>query len=362
MLTPYRRRKKITIDSSLIDADLTDFPMLVSISSDADIGATAKSNGDDIRFTTDDGKTEINYEIEDFVITTGEATGNFWVKVPSVSSKSDTIIFMYYGHETATAGANTNAVWDANYQMVLHMNDATTSTVTDSTSNGRDGTKLAANEPNEVSGKIGTGQDFDGTNDTITLPNDFGIFGGNKSYTVSLWILFNNIIDNDGETLISFRGEHDIYWTMNLNGEPNLEIRRRNINNNWNKIIGSGTLNIEQWYHFIQTYDNTNNQWKLYQNGLLIDSNINADIIGEANLDNSTIGNRPGQNRYFDGIIDEVRVSDITRSPAWIKASYHSENNSLATISPEIKKRFTKTLNGVSARKIKSINGMSVQP
>jgi hypothetical protein len=335
MLTGYTTRKKITINHNLIDEDLINFPIRIFINNDEDIGKYTKFNGDDIRFTSNNGKTELKYEIEDFVINNGLAIGNFWVKIPFISSLEDTIIYIYYGNFAANKSENSINVWDNNYLMVLHMNDNNI-TIIDSTLYERNGTKKNVNEPNKVDAKIGKGQEFDGIDDYVIIPKNFGIFGGNKSYTVSLWILFNNIIDNDGETLISFRGEHDIYWTMNLNGEPNLEIRRRNINNNWNKIIGSGTLNIEQWYHFIQTYDNTNNQWKLYQNGLLIDSNINADIIGEDNLDNSTIGNRPGQNRYFDGIIDEVRVSNIIRSPAWIKTEYHSENNTLITISNEL--------------------------
>ena len=34
---------------------------------------------------------------------------------------------------------------------------------------------------------------------------------------------------------------------------------------------------------------------------------------------------------FFDGLIDEVRISNVARSAAWIKASYNSLNNSLLT-------------------------------
>ncbi|MHA1482733.1 MAG: LamG-like jellyroll fold domain-containing protein, partial [Candidatus Heimdallarchaeaceae archaeon] len=38
---------------------------------------------------------------------------------------------------------------------------------------------------------------------------------------------------------------------------------------------------------------------------------------------------------YFDGVIDEVRLSSTNRSAAWIKASYNSGNDSLLTIGAE---------------------------
>jgi hypothetical protein len=49
------------------------------------------------------------------------------------------------------------------------MVDATTSTIKDSTSNNNDGTKKAANEPIEVTGKVGKAQDSDGVDDYISI-------------------------------------------------------------------------------------------------------------------------------------------------------------------------------------------------
>ena len=44
-----------------------------------------------------------------------------------------------------------------------------------------------------------------------------------------------------------------------------------------------------------------------------------------------TIGKYTDDDYYFNGLIDEVRISDTARSPAWIKASYNSENDTLLT-------------------------------
>ncbi len=38
---------------------------------------------------------------------------------------------------------------------------------------------------------------------------------------------------------------------------------------------------------------------------------------------------------FFNGLIDEIRVSNVARSAAWIKASYNSGNNSLVSYGSE---------------------------
>ena len=69
------------------------------------------------------------------------------------------------------------------------MNDATTSTIRDSASHHNDGTKKGANEPNQVAGKIGNAQNFDGSNDHIEIATstDFDVTGSNTR-TFSMWI------------------------------------------------------------------------------------------------------------------------------------------------------------------------------
>ncbi|MHA1290653.1 MAG: DUF2341 domain-containing protein, partial [Candidatus Thorarchaeota archaeon] len=101
-LTGWSYRKKITIDNTNIDSDLSDFPLLVKISSDSDIGDEARSDGYDIRFTSDDGSTLLSYERESWSGGGGSpATAIFWVKVPTISSSSPTDIYIYYGKADA---------------------------------------------------------------------------------------------------------------------------------------------------------------------------------------------------------------------------------------------------------------------
>ena len=45
--------KTITVNSSQVDSTLTNFPILVSISGDTDLGSHAQTDGDDLLFTLD---------------------------------------------------------------------------------------------------------------------------------------------------------------------------------------------------------------------------------------------------------------------------------------------------------------------
>ena len=89
----WQYRKKLTIDYNEVGATLTNFPVLVSLSSDTDLAADAQDDNDDILFTGSNGTTKLDHEIEYFNGTTGQLIA--WVKIPSLSNTVDTDIYMY---------------------------------------------------------------------------------------------------------------------------------------------------------------------------------------------------------------------------------------------------------------------------
>lgn len=134
-------RKLITIDHTKVSGTQTSFPVLISSTSTdwkdvANGGFVGKSNGYDILFTADDGTTKLNHEIEKYVNTTGELVA--WVNVPSLSSVTDTTLYIYYGNSQASDQQNTTSVWDSNYKMVQHAKGS--GQMNDSTSFGNSGT------------------------------------------------------------------------------------------------------------------------------------------------------------------------------------------------------------------------------
>ena len=117
-LADWKYRKKITIDYTKIDSDLTDFPVLVKLTSSNFDFTRAQVTGNDIRFALEDG-TLLSYERErhDSVNQFAE----YWVKIPSVSSIVGTIFYLYYGNSAASNGEDSINVWDSNFKVVQHL-------------------------------------------------------------------------------------------------------------------------------------------------------------------------------------------------------------------------------------------------
>ncbi len=106
-LTNWNYRKAVTISNS--GSSLTDYQVLITIDT-ASLVTAGKllSSCDDIRFTSSDGSTVLNYWIESGCNT---STTNVWVKVPSIANGSNTIYF-YYGYSSATVASNGPNTYD----------------------------------------------------------------------------------------------------------------------------------------------------------------------------------------------------------------------------------------------------------
>jgi len=115
----WLHRKTVTINHTKVAADLANFPVLVDIV-DSDLSSKAQSSGNDIVFT-DSSMNKLSHEIERYDNNTGHLVA--WVKVPSLSSTSDTVLYMYYGNAAASNQQNPTAVWDPNYMMVQHLEE-----------------------------------------------------------------------------------------------------------------------------------------------------------------------------------------------------------------------------------------------
>ena len=99
---------KLTIDHTKIAAPLTDFPVLVHMSTSSGIAATdvsaifaslgADANRKKISITTSTG-TECYVEIEEW--DTANKQAYLWVKVPGVSHLPDTILYLNYDQNRA---------------------------------------------------------------------------------------------------------------------------------------------------------------------------------------------------------------------------------------------------------------------
>ena len=161
--TNWQYRMELTFDNTASGENLTNFPVLVHLTSThSDFWAHINSSiaiddTKDLGFVDADDFTELYFEAEKINYTSKDAL--IWVKVPQIDAGSTTdFIYIYYGNPAATESAyhSANDVWDSNFKMVLHLNE-TSGTHYDSTINGNDagvnGTPIQ-----DTAGKIAGGE------------------------------------------------------------------------------------------------------------------------------------------------------------------------------------------------------------
>jgi len=331
-LSGYGKRITLNINSSLITVALTHFPIYVNLSNSSgitgadvtDVFDVVGNNLETVAFTESDGVTRLYCEVVSWNETT--KTAELWVSSSTwvISDSTTTTLFLYYGGTVRDStyigwvgSAAAEAVWDANFKLVSHMNDdPDTSHIADSTSNGNDGTKTASNEPIiDTGGKIGSCQLFDGLNDLINTA-DITV---NAKATFEAWIKptalgnYEFIYKNDefllrqSSTFFVFFGNDGTWKNDNSPAHSNI--------NNWSYVAGvwDGTV--------VEAFSNGVGSGTPAAVGAVTDT-ANHILIGAALFAAA-----------FVGYIDEVRVSDIDRSDAWVGASYETQRDHLITYS-----------------------------
>jgi len=340
-LSGWNKRVELTIDHTDVDSTLSDFPVLVHL------GTSVGRNSDDVSFvfdeltsdanrkkiavTTSDGETECYVEIGKW--DDANEVAWLWVKVPSVASGADTVLYLYYdsshADNTARVGDPSDAVvhnvWDSDFEFVSHMrDDPDTSHIRDSTGNANDGTKAAAGDPTvTTSGKINDAQDFDGTGDYITLGSHISL-ADETLWTLSFWAKSNDT----GTALKAVLGDSvsDKFWVILRQGNyVYLESAAGTV------LTIPEISDFSEWHHFVFTIPGLN----------LVDTYIDGSFLvqdawGDCSLECDYIGRTSASASYdWNGLIDEVRISSSARSAAWIKASHESEIDDLLDFGSE---------------------------
>jgi hypothetical protein len=334
----FSYRKPITIPAANLGAsctaDLDDFPVLISLT-DADLASKAKADGYDIIFRALDdticddlapAPCTLDHEIEKWNSATGQLIA--WVRIPKLSSSSDTTIYMYYGNPNVYQSTeNPAGVWDSNYQAVWHLKETTggTDAIKDSTGNARHGTDLG-NPTLGATGQIDGAVDFGNPNTTKRIDTKDFMSSGVTQFTAEAWvykaatkdarIIYKNNVGNTGNPVFGLAS----------GGSDTIRCRLR-ISDGSGTDYNVGTISLNTWTHVACTYDGSN--VRAYKNGQ------EAGFVGETGTLAATndvvviAQNEAGTSadRHWPGVIDEARVSSIARDACWIETEFANQNN-----------------------------------
>lgn len=322
-------KQQITVASNITPSTtLTNFPVLIKLTDQANpIFNKALANGDDIVFTLSDGTTRLDHEIESYNNSAGNKEFAAWVKIPTLSPSSNTNIYMYYGNNDASNQQNSASVWDNNYKGVLHLKEESSGTGTidlykDSTPNTNDGDDyISAAGQNGI---IGSGHEFDGVDDYVDIMDNASLDITDK-ITVEAWVYLRSTTGD--RVLLSKGDDRFVLWFPAGSNIPVAVIYQ----SGYVSLSFNSPINLNTWTFLSFTYDKDGgaNNFKTYINGVLKSS---ATRTGPMGTDNNSLS--IGASKYwgmypvyFNGFIDEVRISSIARSSDWLRTSYNSQSS-----------------------------------
>ncbi|MHA2281741.1 MAG: LamG-like jellyroll fold domain-containing protein [Promethearchaeota archaeon] len=319
----FRNYKIIKIDNKMVfgSGELVNFPVLISLV-DSDLRVDVQPDGDDIAFSL--GSLWLDHEIEVFnqIYNGTHAELIAWVRIPQLSTSLDTYIRMYYGNATMSIRENPVGVWDTSYKGVWHLKESSGFTQ-DSTSYSENGL-VTGTVIRPSTGQISNAYNY-GTDGTFNVgdPADGHLDFGTESFMVSMWI---NIDTSTGTWQIPlYKGSSSTWDPGYCFATPTTgDSIRFHITDGINNIPSpSARIDSDSWVYIVGIVDRTNGLIRIYKNGTEIGTG--TDISTILSIDGDLHFQCAEPTFDFDGLLDEIRVLNVTRSQNWIKTEYYNQ-------------------------------------
>ncbi len=299
------------------EASVVEFPVLVRLYKDFFDFRQAQPQGADLRFASSTGEP-LAYQIEDWDSANG--TARVWVRVPKITGNARQEIRVHWGNANAVSESDGKAVFNASngYLSVWHMSDSVRDDVGSLTCTDTGTTATA--------GIIGAARHW---------PEGKGVFGGDKistypagasAHSTELWFR----AEQPNSTLIGWGNEQaQGKVVMQFRSPPHVQMDCFFSGGN---VQGGSRLVRGDWTHVVHTY--REGESKLYVNGVLDGATLrqgpSLNVRSPARL---YLGG--WYNNYdFVGDLDEVRVSQVVRSPDWIKLQFENQKSQQTLVGP----------------------------
>jgi len=317
----YNYRKKITINKLKVQGavNLIDFPVLISLTSPDLIfvpglcigNKLSNTRGTDIAFASAlSPSIPINFQLDSYDLNTGKLI--CWVKIGRLTASENAAapneIYLYYGSNTihkpyGPAGLQT---WASNYRNVWHMN-----------SDDLDQRLTASadlSKSNYVPGKIGTGVSLNGSTSSLSAKRDSSII-----FTISVWIKLNQlgkeqvIVANDSTARGGYR--------LKISALGNVILDCYNFSS-FESRTSTARLLVNQWYYVTVVFKNPEISFFIDDRlaGAYVSNGLRVGRGGSV-----VIGKSRQNDRFFDGILDELSIDSLVRNIQWVKTAYQNQ-------------------------------------
>lgn len=202
-----------------------------------------------------------------------------------------------------TPDTNTVALW--------HFDELHSDTVNDASSNGNNGTAIGTTV---VSGKFMQTRSFNGISDRVTVPSSVDL-NVSPFLTLEAWIkptgfsagpntfLRKNGPNSQNGYLMHFKNNGTAF-DFGINTKFGLGT---------DTPVDPSYFLDGRWHHVAGTYDGS--IARVYFDGVLMDQDAFNETIGTNSTDPVSIGANDIYGEYFQGLIDEIRISNKVRQP-----------------------------------------------
>ncbi len=321
-------------------SDYVNFPIVFSVT-DADLmytgngGKVGKSDGTDILFTSSDGTTKLDHDLDTYVSSTGQTIA--WVEIPALSPTTDTVLYIYFGNAGAADQQNKSGTWSNSYGGIYHLKEDPKGTAPQlKDSNGsRDarmeyrqfgGAPAVAPTTSSVSGIIGNAvyfgasDQYHGYSASTTLTTGIGT----GATTVEGWVKYQSTVNADGD------GAGILFGNV-CNGYPSS--CNYVSGNRFAQFFGkvgreadasptTTSVSVGNWHHVALTYDGggSGTHQFLYLDGVLTKSGY---VTAAPNADSIAMFGGGSLNVY----VDEVKFSSTQRTAGWIATEYNNQSS-----------------------------------
>jgi hypothetical protein len=308
-----------------VTGDVYHFPLLVRLTQDNFTFSLSQDNGSGIRFKKTDG-TILPMTVE-YWDNAGQEAG-LWVLCDTIRGNNAVQhINMYQADISEPGGTNSAAVFDTTngFCGVWHLD--TVSTCRDATKRANHGTN---NNTANVEGVINRAASFAGYSDgqNIILPAGC-VAGITGTISVSFWMWKDRSIS---EVLFGATGNTGsligVYLPWNTGGGSFPCYIHWDFGRDMDDRISRDTTTAfhKQWSYWTFTHNSASGNMYIYRDGNLWHSGTSKSrTIDASAITKCRLGSSSENTYWWEGYLDEFRISKTERSAAWIKMNYQNQ-------------------------------------
>jgi len=290
-------------------SEIEDFPLCIRLYADRFPFSECKPLGEDLRIYSPANDRILAYEIDTWAPNEGIAA--LWVRVPRIRSDERQELRLYWGNPDAKAESSGSQVFNAanGFVTVWHFGGE----LADST--GLLAARDTGTQPTQ--GVVGQARRFS-SGHGIRIGTDIDHFpSAAHPHATEAWIL----VDRPNTTILGWgieKAQGKIVMQYRSPSRINMDCYFSGANIATDRIVP-----LQAWKHIVHSYSPA--ATRIYVDGKLAKETIGQKpLLSLKNLSRFYIGG--WYDRYdFEGVIDEVRISNVERSEDWVRLQYETQ-------------------------------------